>query len=128
MSRPKASRVVEAIPLDFPVVPHKANDKMATCGHCNLSWDDTIPTSWTPTPSGRCPFEYFHKYPEQDIVMATKKWVDAHKHTRRKTPMARALAVFMFTTNTVCWLAEHDPQALKQAQLALTGESWEAYQ
>lgn len=35
---------------------------IATCGSCGLSWDDSIPTSWTPAPSGRCPFEYQHRY------------------------------------------------------------------
>ncbi|AYD82172.1 hypothetical protein KNU13_gp86 [Gordonia phage Turuncu] len=30
------------------------------CGECGRSWDDAIATSWTPTPSGRCPFEYDH--------------------------------------------------------------------
>ncbi len=51
------------IPVDFPVRPLKpgdiATDKM-TCGTCGLSWDDAIPTTWTPVPSARCPFEYFH--------------------------------------------------------------------
>lgn len=32
-----------------------------TCGTCGLSWDDGICTGWTPAPSGRCPFEPFHK-------------------------------------------------------------------
>jgi hypothetical protein len=54
----------EPIPDDFPVRPlgpgDKAKDKV-TCGYCGLSWDDAIPTSWTPTPAARCPFEYFHK-------------------------------------------------------------------
>lgn len=51
------------IPPDFPVkvlgTDEQAKDKM-TCGVCGRSWDDAIPTSWTPTPSGRCPFEYYH--------------------------------------------------------------------
>lgn len=34
--------------------------EIATCGACGRSWDDSLPTSWTPAPSGRCPFEYFH--------------------------------------------------------------------
>ncbi len=34
--------------------------RAATCGTCNRSWDDTISTSMTPVPSGRCPFEYEH--------------------------------------------------------------------
>lgn len=39
---------------------------IATCGACGLSWDDAIVTSWTPAPSARCPFEYFHDYDEDD--------------------------------------------------------------
>jgi hypothetical protein len=56
---------ITAVPKDWPVQPLKpdqaAKDK-ATCGHCGLSWDDAIPTSMTPAPSARCPFEQFHKY------------------------------------------------------------------
>ena len=33
-----------------------------TDGNCGLSWDDSIITGMTPTPSARCPFEYFHDY------------------------------------------------------------------
>lgn len=32
-----------------------------TCQVCGRTWDDGHSTSWTPTPSGRCPFEYDHK-------------------------------------------------------------------
>jgi hypothetical protein len=31
-----------------------------TCPTCGRSWDDARITAYTPTPSGRCPFEYFH--------------------------------------------------------------------
>jgi hypothetical protein len=54
------------IPKDFEVRPlrkrdlHKATSP-SRCGTCELSWDDAIITSWTPAPSARCPFEYFHK-------------------------------------------------------------------
>jgi hypothetical protein len=52
------------IPKDFPVQPLKpgqpAGDR-ATCLTCGLSWDDSIPTGWTPAPSARCPFEYYHR-------------------------------------------------------------------
>jgi hypothetical protein len=34
-----------------------------------LSWDDSIPTSYTPAPSGRCPFEYFHEPYEPDFAL-----------------------------------------------------------
>lgn len=57
----------EPIPANFPVKPlqpgEKAKDEV-TCGHCGLSWDDSIPTSYTPAPSARCPFEEFHIYEE----------------------------------------------------------------
>lgn len=51
------------IPKDFPVQPLQPGDvakDRVTCGTCGLSWDDAIGTTWTPAPSGRCPFEYFH--------------------------------------------------------------------
>jgi hypothetical protein len=56
----------EPIPADFEVQPINPKDvaDWATCGYCGLSWDDGKITSMTPAPSGRCPFEYFHIYPE----------------------------------------------------------------
>lgn len=56
-------RVVHIVPADFPVQPLKAGEPAgdrATCGTCLRSWDDSIPTSMTPAPAARCPFEYFH--------------------------------------------------------------------
>lgn len=44
----------------------KTASDIATCGTCGLSWDDSISTSMTPAPSGRCPFEYFHEYHPDD--------------------------------------------------------------
>ena len=32
------------------------------CGYCFRAWNDAKPTSWTPAPSGRCPFEADHIY------------------------------------------------------------------
>lgn len=55
------------VPKDFPVRPIRRGSKAASgagvaeCGTCHRLWDDTIATTWTPTPSARCPFEYFHK-------------------------------------------------------------------
>jgi hypothetical protein len=34
---------------------------VATCGHCGRSWNDALSSGITPTPSGRCPFEYEHE-------------------------------------------------------------------
>jgi hypothetical protein len=51
------------VPDDFPVRPLRLGDAAAdlvTCGTCYRSWDDAVPTSYTPAPSGRCPFEYYH--------------------------------------------------------------------
>ena len=33
----------------------------ARCGTCGRAWDDDKATSLTPAPSGRCPFEYWHR-------------------------------------------------------------------
>lgn len=63
----KRRKMVKPIPKDFAVQPLKPGENppgKTTCGHCNLSWDDDIPTEWTPVPSGRCPFEYFHIHDE----------------------------------------------------------------
>jgi hypothetical protein len=61
-------RTHEPIPKDFEVQPlrpgQKAEDPV-TCGHCGLTWDDGIGTTWTPAPSGRCPFEYYHIHEEE---------------------------------------------------------------
>ena len=33
---------------------------LMTCGTCGRSWNDADVSGITPTPSGRCPFEYDH--------------------------------------------------------------------
>lgn len=49
------------IPTDWPVeVTDGSGPTDVTCGYCKRSWDDAIPTSMTPAPSARCPFEAFH--------------------------------------------------------------------
>jgi hypothetical protein len=49
------------------VVELDPNDPKATvCGTCGRGWDDSISTSVTPTPAGRCPFEYDHEYDDED--------------------------------------------------------------
>lgn len=67
------------VPADFPVRPLVTPEEIAaakdvvTCGTCNLSWDDAVPTSWTPAPSARCPFEYFHVHETTERVTV---WAD----------------------------------------------------
>src|ERR1019366_145744 len=63
-SKPIRRTTMITIPKDFPVQPLQPNEKAgfrSTCRVCNLSWDDAIATSYTPSPAARCPFEYFHK-------------------------------------------------------------------
>lgn len=51
------------VPADHPVKvlgPDDDATDRVTCGSCGRSWDDAITTGWTPAPSGRCPFEYWH--------------------------------------------------------------------
>jgi hypothetical protein len=40
------------------------NDKvkvdLATCGSCDMTWNDALGTGRTPAPSARCPYEYIH--------------------------------------------------------------------
>lgn len=53
----------EEVPADFevrPLLPGEPAQERATCGACGRSWDDAIPTSYTPAPSARCPFEAWH--------------------------------------------------------------------
>lgn len=39
---------------------------IVTCGHCGRSWNDALSTQLTPTPGGRCPFEYEHEYDDEE--------------------------------------------------------------
>jgi hypothetical protein len=61
---------MKKIPADFPVRPltraqAAKNPNACTCGACGRSWDDSIATSYTPAPGGRCPFEYYHAEPRK---------------------------------------------------------------
>lgn len=42
---------------EYPAPP---GADIVTCGECRRSWDDSLPTSVTPAPAARCPFEYDH--------------------------------------------------------------------
>lgn len=68
------------VPPDFEVQPIDLNDPTAidpaTCGTCGLSWDDGKPTSWTPAPSGRCPFEYFHQSEEPPRIQHEPPYIE----------------------------------------------------
>lgn len=63
---------------------------------------------------------------------AARKWLDRYADRTRNNggpdgKAERALAVIVLTEKTSDFLAEHDPQALKQAQLALDELSWEDF-
>ena len=78
------------VPKSFPVRPLRRGDEArdrATCGTCGRSWDDAIATAWTPTPSARCPFEYFHAAdcpPPPDAGSATRREDGKPARTRGK--------------------------------------------
>ena len=62
------------VPPDFPVQPTDGKGpEDATDGTCGLSWNDSISTSWTPVPSGRCPFEYFHRNVDDHVKTICKE-------------------------------------------------------
>ncbi len=44
------------------IKPTESTDpaSVATCGTCGFAWDDSVVTSITPAPAGRCPNEYNH--------------------------------------------------------------------
>lgn len=50
--------------------------RAATCGTCGRSWDDTISTSMTPAPSGRCPFEYEHEIEPEPLQYHYVVWAE----------------------------------------------------
>lgn len=54
-----ANGVVEVLRTDAYLADHP-NADVVTCGGCYRSWDDSVSTAVTPTPSARCPFEYDH--------------------------------------------------------------------
>jgi len=68
----------QSIPADYPVQPVHENTPGATrCNECGLSWMDSISTSMTPVPSGRCPFEAFHEEREP----GQRIWIDTDTGT-----------------------------------------------
>jgi hypothetical protein len=70
---------------------------------------------------------------------AARRWLDNYADRSRNNPpnttyrgdpstaTYRALCVVVLTHATSNYLAEFDPQALKQAQIALNGKSWEDF-
>ncbi len=66
--------------------------------------------------------------------LAARKWIEDYKPRHIDftgiswgEKSYRALAVLVLTERTSDFLADTDQQALKQAQLALSGKSWENY-
>lgn len=88
------------IPKDWPVQPADSSSfgkiGLARCCQCGLAWDDSKSTSMTPTPSGRCPFEQFHKY--EEIVVTPERWYDANDEEDHwllcSEPTDRVIATF----------------------------------
>lgn len=40
---------------------------ITTCGTCGRIWEDGLITGITPTPAGRCPWEYLHEDDEGEL-------------------------------------------------------------
>lgn len=79
------------VPRDFPVRPLRPSDKAedrATCGTCGLSWDDAIPTSMTPAPAARCPFEAFHVYDAVPDEQVEREPLKDHRRQLGQFPCA----------------------------------------
>jgi hypothetical protein len=53
---------------------HPADPAATVCGDCGRGWDDRVPTAWTPTPSGRCPFEDQHDPPNIPLTREVRQW------------------------------------------------------
>lgn len=91
---------MKKIPADFPVRPLSFNAALnnpnaCRCGTCGRSWDDSIATSYTPAPSGRCPFEYYHV--ESRTTRTTRK-----PRTPSRLDLAQDLADTLRAAEGVC--------------------------
>jgi len=73
--------------------------------------------------------------PRADIErrqVAARQWLEQYHEKmmngdQPRDEVSRALMVIVLTHKTSDFLAEHDPQSLKQAQEALGGSSWENF-
>lgn len=84
------------VPPEFEVQPTKAKGpNIATDGNCGLSWDDDVSTTYTPVPSGRCPFEWFHGNVD-DALKEISKSVG---------PLMRAVIVALLDRGTITYPA-----------------------
>ena len=129
------------VPKDFEVQPLKPGENppgKCTCGTCGLSWDDSISTGWTPVPSGRCPFEYFHVYPKEPKPRAktgrippVRSLVRAYQQSHREADEEERQAKEMLETakqKRLYWVkAILEPLApsLCQDLTRRTGKRWE---
>lgn len=91
IQRQAASDVVEVDDVEEYKKEHPDAD-VATCGTCGRSWDDSISTSTTPVPSGRCPFEYEHDDEDEDDGSKEGALLAAMSDPRRTEPELRILA------------------------------------
>lgn len=70
------------------VAPHGMKPPhFVRCGTCHRAWDDSRSTALTPTPAGRCPFEYWHRTRaprKRRPLPAAGEW-----HTVSRDPFAR---------------------------------------
>jgi len=123
----KAARLDPSdIPAGYAVQPLKpgqpAKDKL-TCENCGLSWDDANVTSMTPAPSGRCPFECFHK--NLDARLKPKGGIKRLPSGRWKDTNGNSYATVEEAAEAEAWLHvddkldEDSPEAKSQHEAAV---------
>lgn len=56
------------------------------CPTCRTNWDDAVSTSLTPTPAGRCPFEYQHADRDDAEAEAARRLAIAFLEEHGQTP------------------------------------------
>lgn len=107
------------VPKTHPVQPLRtgstehaaavAKGSLATCGACFRSWDDAIPTAYTPTPSARCPFEAFHAIEKDGTSYAWDTAPDVVEIIERARRNGQRLRMFYGDRETgKAWAEEND--------------------
>lgn len=113
--------------LDVAIVERRA----ATCGVCGRSWDDSVSTSVTPVPSGRCPFEYDHEPEHDTITMTGTDGIARDRNVPAGTgelivALDDALAVLArveYAANRNCRTADDATRTLNRLVRTLSGEA-----
>lgn len=61
--------------IDSVVRLDPSDPRATVCGTCGAAWDDSVSTSLTPVPAGRCPFEADHADAEIMHLFTPCVWI-----------------------------------------------------